>query len=311
MGGTEILYSQLSSRLNFDDINLITSVCDPARLHPTKPNILWQHLSYDQPNVQNLKNPDMVAKYDAIVFVSHWQHDHFRRHFPIPGSKCYVIQNATEKVTLYVKPKAHKLRLIYTSTPWRGLKMLVQAYKNLNRKDVELLVYSGTSIYGPQFYANEHHKWAPLYEELKQLPNTTHYEYATNAEIKKALTQAHIMAYPNTWEETSCLAAIEALAAGCKVVTTSYGALPETCGHWADYIPASGDMVDRYTNLLDKAIDEYWSEETQYKLLDQVTHYNRYWTWEARLPQWIGLFKEFKNGRKVDSEGNQEARRAA
>ena len=310
MGGTEILYGQLAARLNLDDVNIITSVCDPARLHPTKPNILWQHLSYDQPNVQNLKNPEMVACYDAVVFVSHWQHDHFRRHFPIVGGKCYVIQNATEQAPLHIKPKG-KLRLVYTSTPWRGLKVLIDVWKRLNRDDVELHVYSGTSIYGPQFYAHEHPKWAPLYEELKALPNVTHVEYAPNEEVRKALLSAHIMAYPNTWEETSCLAAIEALAAGCKVVTSSYGALPETCGSWADYIPAAADMAERYARALNQAIDTYWNADVQAKLRHQVAYYNRYWTWEARIPQWQHFLKEFQNGRKMDSEGNQEARSAA
>lgn len=298
MGGTEILYSQLSSRVNLDDVNIITSVCDPARLHPTKPNILWQHLSYDQPNVQNLKNPELVARYDAIVFVSHWQHDHFRRHFPITGSKCHVIQNATEQAPLHIKKKTDKLRLVYTSTPWRGLKMLVEVWKRLKRDDVELHVYSGTSIYGPQFYANEHHKWQPLYEELKNLPNVTHTEYAPNEEVRKALLDAHMLAYPNTWEETSCLAAIEALAAGCKVVTSSFGALPETCGPWADYIPAANDMADRYLALLNRAIDNYWTTDNQTKLRQQVSFYNRFWTWDARIHEWKQFLNQYKNQQK-------------
>jgi glycosyltransferase involved in cell wall biosynthesis len=202
------------------------------------------------------------------------------------------------------------MRLVYTSTPWRGLKVLADVWERLNRDDVELVVYSGTKIYGQEFYDREEPKFAPIYKRLEDL-GITRFDYAPNETVREALKSAHILAYPNTWEETSCLAAIEALAAGCKVVTTSFGALPETCGVWADYIPASAKMVDRYTDLLNRAIDTFWEDETQLKLLDQVDHYNRYWTWDYRLKQWDKFFKEIRNGRKVDSESHIQTRVAA
>ena len=305
-GGTEILYDRLAASVDLTGINLIKSVASKAMIDPSKINVLWEHLNYDQPNVQGLKDESLVNQLDAIVFVSHWQHDQFRRHFPIPGNKCYVIQNATEACPHHVKPSSN-LRLIYTSTPWRGLKVLAEVWERLDRSDVELVVYSGTKIYGQEFHDREHPKFVPIYNKLKRLPGVTYIDYAPNEEIRQALQSAHILAYPNTWEETSCLAAMEALTAGCKVVTTIYGALPETCGVWADYIPASASMVDRYTEALNQAIDTFWEDETQYKLLDQVDHYNRYWTWEYRLRQWNDFFMEIRNGRKVDSKGDQKA----
>lgn len=309
-GGTEILYDRLAESIDLTGINLIKSVASPAMIDRSKINVLWEHLNYDQPNVQGLKNSALIDQLDAIVFVSHWQHDQFRRHFPIPGNKCYVIQNATEHSTHHVKPSG-KIRLIYTSTPWRGLKVLVDVWEKMNRPDVELVVYSGTKIYGQEFHDREHPKFAPIYDRLRNLPGVTYIDYAPNEEVRRALRSAHIMAYPNTWEETSCLSAMEALTAGCKVVTTVYGALPETCGIWADYIPAAANMVDRYADALNRAIDTYWEDETQYKLLDQVDHYNRYWTWEYRLRQWDGFFKEMRHGREVDSASYQEKRCAA
>lgn len=293
-GGTEILYDRLAGLVDISGVNLIKSTARMDFLDPSRPNILWEHLNYDQQNVQGLKSQDLINRLDAIVFVSHWQHDHFRRFFPIPGNKCYVIQNATEPCEVHTKPRG-KLRLAYTSTPWRGLKMLIDVWKRLNRQDVELVVYSGTKIYGQVFHDQEHPKFAPLYQELAKLPNVTHIDYAPNHEVRQALKDCHIMAYPNTWEETSCLAVMEAMMAGCKVVTTSYGALPETCGVWADYIPASADMVGRYTELLNNAIDTFWDDQVQAKLADQVKHYNQYWTWETRAKEWKSFLYQFQN----------------
>ena len=290
-GGTEILCSNLESLVDTSGVNLITSVCDYDRLSQGKPNVLWEHLSYDQPNVQLLQDAEFIKRLDAVVFVSHWQHEHFRRRYPLPGDKCHVIQNAIHPIERHEKPRG-KIRLIYTSTPWRGLAPLVEAYKLLNRSDVELVVYSGTSIYGQSFYEQNHKNFEYLYDAIKELGGT-HIEYAPNEEVRQALKEAHILAYPNIWEETSCLAAIEALASGCKVVTTSYGALPETCGTWADFVTLdNNDFIQKYATALNRAIDTFWDIQDQ--LSDQVDYYNKYWSWEYRKAQWERLLANRK-----------------
>lgn len=295
MGGTELLGAALQAHVDTSHVNIIKSRCDWALLDWHKPNILWQHLSYDQENVKALHDSAFVEKLDAIVFVSHWQHDQFRRRFKqIPGEKCHVIQNATHSVEINEKPKTDKIRLIHTSTPWRGLRVLAESFKTLDRDDVELVVYSGTSIYGQAFYDANHAQFESLYEELKA-SGATHIEYAPNEEIRQALQEAHIFAYPSIWEETSCLAAIEAMTAGCKVVTTNFGALYETCGVWADYVPVSLDLVTQYAKALERAIDKYNDPQARADRYTQQLHYNLYWTWEGRrAEQWGELLDEFR-----------------
>jgi len=275
MGGSEILYQALADRVDLSSINLIKSVC-AWELLDNRPNVLWQHLNTDENTVKLLADPQFVARLDKIVFVSDWQKIKFIRTFNLPIHKCVTIRNAIEPIPAHKKPE--KIRLIYTSTPWRGLHLLIEAFKVLDR-DVELVVYSGTSIYGKDFHEQTKDQFQRLYEELKAL-DVTHIEYAPNDEVRKALTQAHILAYPNTWEETSCLSAIEALAAGCKVVTTPNGALPETCGDWADYAE-----LEDYVAVLRNAIDNYKYNQ------DQVDFYNTNYSWDARVEEWRALIE--------------------
>lgn len=291
-GGTEILYDQLVSQLDVSQINLIVSVCDPDLLSDTKPNVLWQHLSYDQENVSLLSDPDFVHRLDAIIFVSHWQHEQFRKRFPLDNTRCYVIQNATEIFDTINKPK-DRIKLVYTSTPWRGLHILVEVLKDLDR-DVDVEIYSGTLIYGQHFHESLKGRFDKLYNEINRL-GFKRVEYIDNQEMRKVISSSHILAYPSTFEETSCLSAIEALSAGCKVVTTNHGALYETCGVWADYVPISQDLVKRYRKQLQYCIDHYWEDYDERVL--QYEHYKKFWSWKKRLEQWKTTIKEIEHGK--------------
>lgn len=300
-GGTEILRESLQLRLSethLEGINLIPSICHPNLIKEGYKNVVWQHLSYDQPNVQYMTDRRFVDSVDHFVFVSHWQFQRFRERFAIPEYKSVVIQNAIEDFPQTTYPSHQdKVKLIYTSTPWRGLSVLVRAIQLLNelREDFECDIYSSTKIYGSQFEESEGAKFEPLFEQCRQTANINYHGYAPNEEVRKAVHDSHIFAYPSIFEETSCLSALEALYAGCKVVTTNHGALPETCGDFADYVgyePNQEELAKKFSISLNSAIDSILFEDHDYHT--QTKHYKKHWTWDSRQYEWFDFLDSIK-----------------
>ena len=293
-GGTEILKEQLIAQLpeeSLDGINLIGSICHPSLVKEDKINILWQHLSYDQPNVRLMQDRKFVDSIDYFIYVSHWQYNRFREIYKIPEYKSFVIKNATHTFDIVEKQKDNKIKLLYTSTPWRGLAVLIKAIEILNktREDFEVDIYSSTKIYGSKFDENEKDKFEVLFDKCKNTPNVNYLGYADNDSVRAAVQRAHIYAYPSIFEETSCLAVIEAMSAGCHVVTTNYGALPETCGEFATMIEfdSSGqNLIERYAETLNSVIDNYKNNLYKDDLEMQIKYYNKNYSWETRIQEW-------------------------
>ena len=295
-GGTEILYSNLLKYVDnqiLSQVNLMVSACSHDMITSDKPNILWQHLNTDQRVALSLRDTTLVDRLDKIVFVSHWQRSKFCAEFSIPFSKTTVIHNAIEPIN-YVQPQYNqKTKLIYTSMPFRGLDVLLAAFARLNRNDVELTVFSSNIIYGKDYSRIVGKAYEPLFEQCRRMPNVIYRGYAMNKAIRAELSKSHILAYPSTFEETSCLTAIEAGAAGCRIVTTDLGALTETCADYADYVPYTTntlELAETYAAKLNTVIDLY--QQHSYDSRQQSDWFNQQYSWHNQAVIWNKFLQE-------------------
>ena len=248
-GGSENQFRLLLKNLpdeSFKNINLILNNADHELIEKNQINILWMQHFVNQKEAKNLESKDYVNKLDWIVYNSNWNFEKHLYQFKIPESKSIIIRNAIEKIGFEEKPK-DKLNLIYHSTPWRGLSHLVKVFKNLNLDNVELNVCSSTKIYGKKFDSTIGSKFENIYKECENTKNINYRGFLKNEEIINLLKKTHIFSYPSVWPETSCISAIEAMAAGCEVVSTNLGALYETCSPFGTFI-----TFDRNLNNLEK-----------------------------------------------------------
>jgi glycosyltransferase involved in cell wall biosynthesis len=295
-GGSDLIYNKLLSKLDpryLEGVNLILNSTYESSLKKDCVNIVWNHHNIDQPAVFNMASKEYIKSVDYFIYVSHWQFEKYRYQFGIPERKSLVIQNAVDEFTAHVKPK--KIKLIYTSTPWRGLNILLECFQRLDRDDVELDVFSSTSIYGPDFDKKNASIYAELFDRARNMRHVNYRGFASNEDVRIALQNAHIFSYPCIWEETSCLSAIEAGMAGLNLVTTNLGALYETCGSWARFISYdsnNSNLITKYTHALNKTIDQFWEKENQAKLSEQSKYFNQFYGWSGRIKEWENFLSQ-------------------
>lgn len=292
-GGTELQLAawrrQVPPALQAQVHLSVSAVAGPQR--PLKPHVFWAHQAADQPSVQNLADPLVQRGIDAWVFVSQWQREQYIKYLLVPREHTYVIHNAIEPIPVHIKPVG-PLKLIYTATPFRGLDVLLDAFADLpERTEVELHIYSGMALYGRPA---EDARYAALYAQAQALPNVHYHGVVPNTEVRAALQQSHIFAYPCTWEETSCMALIEALSAGCVAVVPELAALPETAcgyGHLYPYLADRAAHVGRFRAELGQAIREYHQPAVQRSLTAQVAHFATAYSWEQRQGEWTEVLE--------------------
>ncbi len=279
---------------NFKDINLILNNANHDLIEKDKINVLWMHHFVNQQEAEKLGSKDFLDKLDWIVYNSNWNFEKHVYQFKVPESKCIVIKNAIEKIYFKEKPK-DKISLIYHTTPWRGLVHLLKVFKNLKSENIELNVCSSTIIYGKKFNSIVGKTYEKLFDDCKNTKNINYHGFLENKKIIELLKSMHIFAHPSIWPETSCVSAIEAMAAGCEVVTTNLGALYETCSSFGTFVNFDrnlNNLEKRYEKVLINSIENYWSDENQNKLKLQRETINATYSWNIRSAEWKNFFNE-------------------
>ena len=305
-GGTELQMQLLEKHVDasiLNQVQITTTVPEKIPLAKDKVNILWQHNSYDQPNLAPwFKDKSNHTKYDWYVFNSHWTYEKYRMMFGIPCEKSLVIKNGIPDIaprSLQYK-KGDPVKLIYHSTPWRGLNVLLAAMQMIKNPLITLDVYSSTQIYGDQFKNMNDTMYQGLYDQAKQLKNVNYIGYQSHDYIINHLQDYHIFAFPSIWEETSCVSAIESMAAGLYCVTTNYGALFETCAEFAAYIPFQKDymaLAKSFAYAIEKAADALESNIVRDHLTMQIDYTKRFYDWKRIGFLWTNFLKGAINAR--------------
>lgn len=255
--------------------------------------VYWTQHAHDQPAVGNLGDPAMRGVWDAYVLISEWQAGQFREKFDLPADRIRILRNAIGPAFSGREPDppAWPPVLAYTSTPFRGLNILLEAFPRIREAvpGTTLKVFSSMGVYQ---VASENDPYAELYRICRMMEGVDYVGSLPQPRLAEALRGVAALAYPNTFPETSCIAVMEALASGCAVVTTELGALPETAGGWGEVIPIPDGQPAFVEAFAAQVIDTLehirrWPEQAQARRRQQVARINATTTWPVRAREWL------------------------
>jgi len=260
--------------------------------------VCWSQHNHDQPAVEELAQQSAHDAWDGFVLVSEWQARGYREVFGIQSERIKIIGNAVSPPfeNLYAHPETMAAQkpwppvLCYTSTPFRGLDVLLDAFPLIRAAipGATLKVYSSLGVY--QVGADED-PYAPLYERCRAMEGVEYIGSVPQTLLAGELKHATCLAYPNTFAEGFCISVLEAMAAGCLVITSDLGALRTTTAGFGHHLAPPVDETQHaalYADFAVRVLQQARSSPAEHaqRLADQVRTVHQTGTWAVRAREW-------------------------
>ena len=271
------------------------------------PIYLWEHNIWnpDPDYCSPLQNP--ICENDYIVCVSDWHKKHFVENGKLNPDRIVVLKNAMAPCfencikgnKNILDNKAWPPIMAFTSTPYKGLEAVILFFQELRKNDgsVTLNVFSGFDIYSPNNdnHANPH--WQHLYQLCRQTNGINYIGNVEQSYLVRTLKSTLVLFYPNVLQETSSICAMEAMASGCAIVTTSYGALPETLAGFGKLVDFSNegqlsgdDFIKHAMQILEQF--KYNDKKLENTLRQQASFANKNYRWSIRAKEIETIIKQ-------------------
>jgi glycosyltransferase involved in cell wall biosynthesis len=267
-----------------------------------RPLVLWTGHDIDQKAVADLHDGTERYFWDKIVLMTNWQANRYRAAFKIKPEQIslleYAIAPAFENAPrrkAYFFEAGRPPTLFYSSTPFRGLDVLLSAFPTI-RKAVpgcEARIYSSLTVYQT---AAEQDPYRPLYAWSRAIEGVRYIGSVGQAALAKAMPELDVFAYPSTFQETSCIALMEAMASGCMILSAAVGAVPETAagfGYLCERAPNSSpdQFAELYAQFAARRIQDAYGNPAQFaaRLDEQRAYALKNYSWGRRAAEWETL----------------------
>jgi glycosyltransferase involved in cell wall biosynthesis/predicted O-methyltransferase YrrM len=298
-------------------------------LGPGPKLVLWTGHAADQEAVAALKDPIRRGVFDGFAMVSDWQREQYLNAFALPADSTAVLRNAVAPAFLeqfklvelkagesnlgesIAKAKSRPPVLAYTSTPYRGLDVLLKLFPQIRRRSpgATLQVFSGMSVYMASQEQDEK-DFGHLYRLCRETEGVELVGALPQPILATRLRDVSVLTYSNTFAETSCISVLEAIACGCRIVTSELGALPETTAGFATLVSRAGGPGQYESDFVDatvRTIAELDTPATADALARQISFVADRYNWTTRAGEWERwLTKLERRGQSVSPRSSEQ-----
>lgn len=175
--------------------------------------------------------PESTACYDLVRPVSQWHANRLKWLYPFLADKLKATRNGIS-LERFGPPGERKNQVIYCSSPDRGLPTLLRLWPMIYEQcpDSELNVFYGWHTFDAIAKTRPDMQLFKQYVlKLADQPGVKLRGRLNQRLLAREMQESLVLAYPTGFQEVSCITAMESMAAGCVVLSSKTGALPETC----------------------------------------------------------------------------------
>ena len=199
---------------------------------PARTTMLWEH----RPDLGKSLTAARAQRVDRVLALSEWHARRLRSRHPAVADRVITVRNGVDS-TRFSGPGRRAARVVSSAQPERGLDVLLELWPEVRAAvpDAEL-AYCYAPVY--EFVATRNPDVARhrrRVERLSRQPGVRALGPLRPEGHERLMRDSRVWAHPSwstlagePFEEASCIAAMEAQAAGLWVVASGWGALSET-----------------------------------------------------------------------------------
>jgi UDP-glucose:(glucosyl)LPS alpha-1,2-glucosyltransferase len=300
-GGSELVKRGILEHCNpklLEQFKVIHSRVREEFFEEGKHHILLCHDLWNDPENKWMLEEEQRKRFKKLVFVSEHQAHAYQLAYQIKFSEMQIIRNGitpfqSDEIETNEVGEDDQIRLIYHTTPHRGLEILVPVFERLyqNHGDkIHLDVFSSFNAYG---WGERDKQYQHLFDACEKHEGITYHGFQPNDVVREYLKKAHIFAYPSIWPETSCIAAIESLSSKTLVVCPRFGSLGETTANYGVIYPMHEDYnvhANRFIQVLDRLLNKKVLNTLNEALSHGKTWADNMYSWHTISREWDNLF---------------------
>jgi SAM-dependent methyltransferase/glycosyltransferase involved in cell wall biosynthesis/tetratricopeptide (TPR) repeat protein len=205
-----------------------------------------------------------LLKADRILALSEWHKSFMLSHHNVPDDHIRVTRNGIDLARFDGDVERNPHKVVHSSSPDRALPVLLQVWPEIRERvpDAELHIFYGFFNWRSAALARGDEQQLRAIDQLiarmKQLEThgVVFRDKVSQAALASEFKSAGVWASSTWFSETSCISAMEAQAAGCRIVTSAIAALNETVG------PEYGVLLE----------GDWLTPEYQRQFVDEVVH---------------------------------------
>jgi hypothetical protein len=260
-------------------------------------SFIWAHDVVLLSHGSNMDAESILRKWSnkitGCVCQTEWHKNLFVTNYPVLQDKMFVINNGIILDKFTCNPVKIPNRFIYTSCSERGLERLLELWPQIVEKlpDAELCISSYNRFPSNDFELR-------LRDIMQKYEGVKHVGSLNKAELYEMMASAEYWLYPTSFNETSCITAMEMLMSEVICIYYPVAGLVNTIGNYG--IPVQpGQEIDAILEL---------STSRKNSIKEAGKEYATSCSWNNRALQWLELMRLNNNSNNGNDKSLKKKR---